>query len=352
MHVALMAFGMTIALAEVRTVQVPDAGKPAVARVDDGGTVHLIYQMPDGPQYVRSTDDGRTLSAAIPVIEGAAQPAGIEFTCWDMVVDGEGRVHVAVGTNAWKLKLPHEEWGYFYATLDPGAERFAALRNLNKKPSEGFSLAASADGSVTAVWLADKLYANVSRDGGRTFAPSREIDLSSDPCNCCTTSSVYAEDGRLAVLYREERNDDRDMFLLLWDQATDRVDRKRISVTGWKTSTCPMTYYAINRSADGFVAAWPTGTNYGIELARLDADGVVALPGVTPVAGHAGHRTGITALSASDGSTLVAWNDKGQVKWQVHDAAGRPSSPLEMEQTTGTGPAAVVTHAGDFVIFH
>ena len=76
-----------------------------------------------------------------------------------------------LSTNAWKLKLPESEWAYFYTTLEPGATAFTPVRNLNRKPSEGFSLAADDNGNVTACWLSDKLYANLTHDNGNTFAP-------------------------------------------------------------------------------------------------------------------------------------------------------------------------------------
>ena len=68
--------------------------------------------------------------------------------------------------------------------------------------ASGFSLAADDNGNVAATWLSDKLYANFSRDGGRTFNPNAEVNPSYDPCNCCTTRAVYGNDGTLAVLYR------------------------------------------------------------------------------------------------------------------------------------------------------
>ena len=117
-----------------------------------------------------------TFGTAIPVVGGGSQTAGLEYSAWDMAVGKGGRVHVAMGTNAWKLKLPQEEWGFFYASLDPGASAFSPVRNINRKPSEGFSLAADDKGNVTACWLSDKLYANVSHDNGETFAPFVEID--------------------------------------------------------------------------------------------------------------------------------------------------------------------------------
>jgi hypothetical protein len=155
---------------KVTTVPVPAVGRPVVARADAEGTIHLLCDSPDGPKYAKSADGGVTFSAAMPVVAGGSQTAGLEYSAWDLAVGKGGRVHVAMNTNAWKLKLPPEEWGYFYASLDPGSPAFSPVRNINRKPSEGFSLAADEKGNVTACWLSDKLYANVSHDNGETFA--------------------------------------------------------------------------------------------------------------------------------------------------------------------------------------
>src|SRR5262249_21691653 len=102
---------------KVMTVPVPAVGRPVKAMTDSVGTIHLLCDSEDGPKYARSIDGGVTLSAAIPVVSGGSQTAGLEYSAWDMAVGKGGRVHVAMGTNAWKLKLPLEEWGYFYANL-------------------------------------------------------------------------------------------------------------------------------------------------------------------------------------------------------------------------------------------
>src|SRR5262249_48347801 len=149
---------------KVTTVPAPGGGKPVVARTDREGAVHLLFDSEGGPRYAKSTDGGVTFSVAILVVSGGSQPAGLEYSAWGLAVGKGGRVHVAMGTNAWKLKLPQEEWGYFYASLDPEASAFSLVRNINRKPSEGFSLAADGKGNVTACWLSDKLYANVSHD--------------------------------------------------------------------------------------------------------------------------------------------------------------------------------------------
>lgn len=334
---------------KVTTVAVPDGGKPVMARTDKEGAVHLLFDTGDGPKYARSTDGGVTFSTAIPVVRGGSPAAGLEYSAWDMAVGKGGRIHVAMSTNAWKLKLPQEEWGFFYANLDPVASSFSPVRNINRKPSEGFSLAADEEGDVTACWLSDRLYANISRDNGETFGPNLEINPRYNPCNCCTTSAAYGEDGRLAVLYREETNNERDMYLVLWDQVRGDVARTRVGQIPWKLDGCPMTYFSVIPDRGGFVAAWPTkGTIY---FARLDGRGESSRLAEVETPGRSGMRTGIAALGGPDGSTLVAWKKDGLAGWQLYDADGQPSGPPGSAKSSGNGVAVVVGKDGRFILF-
>jgi hypothetical protein len=334
---------------KVTTVRVPAVGRPATARTDSAGTIHLLCDSEDGPKYAKSLDGGVTFSTAIPVVRGGSQTAGLEYSAWDMAVGKGGRVHVAMSSNAWKLKLPQEEWGYFYANLDPGSSAFSPVRNINRKPSEGFSLAADDKGNVTACWLSDKLYANISHDNGATFAPLVELSANYNPCNCCTTSAVYGHDGRLAVLYREETDNERDMFAVLWDQVTGLMTRARVSRTLWKVDACPMTYYAIAREQGGFVAVWPTMGQ--IYFARLDANGEPSRQAEIKTPGKSGMRSGVLALSAPDGTTLIAWKKDDQIGWQSYGRGGQPLGQPGFVPSSGNGVAGVVDRGGRFILF-
>ncbi|WZO99789.1 hypothetical protein EP7_001402 [Isosphaeraceae bacterium EP7] len=333
----------------VTTVAVPGGGKPVVARVGPDGAIHLLFDSSHGPGYAKSTDGGLTFGPTIPVLGDGPRVSGLEYSAWDLAVGREGRIHVAMGTNAWKLKLPQDEWGLFYARLDPGSDAFTAVRNINRKPSEGFSLAADGAGNVTACWLSEKLYASVSRDDGETFAPPMEIDRRFNPCDCCTTSAAYGEDGRLAVLYREETANERDMYLVLWDQAGGRVERKRVGRTPWKIDGCPMTYYSVNARPGGFVAAWPTKGE--IKYATLDGKGNPSGPAEIRTPGMSGMRTGVVALSGMKGGTLVAWTRDGRLGWQSYGADGEPSGPAGSAASVGSGVAGVPRADGGFVLF-
>lgn len=337
------------AIDRVTTVSVPEGGKPVVARADVDGTIHLLYDSSGGPKYAMSNDNGKTFGTPIPVIDAASRKAGLVFEGWDMAIGKDNRIHVAVGTNAWKLKLPKEEWGLYYTSLEAGAKVFTPVRNVNHTPSEGFSLAADERGNVTACWLAGKLYANISHDNGKTFAPQIEINPAYDPCNCCTTSAVYESDGKLAVLYREKANNERDMFLVLWDQTHSQISRTRLSSTLWKIDGCPMTYYAISCNKSGLQAVWPTKGQ--IYFARVNGKGNLLPPGEIKVPGRTGMRTRMMALSDAKGNTLIAWKQDECVKWQLYNAKGRASGSVGSANTSGNGVAGVVDKSGHFILF-
>lgn len=333
----------------VTTLPVPDGGQAVVARLDRAGTIHLLFDTSHGPCYATSKDHGKSFSESIPIVGSGSKKPGLEFFGADLAVGKDGTIHVALSSNAWKLKLPQSEWSFYYARLEPGSQTFSPVQNLNKHPSEGFSLAADDKGNVTACWLSGKLYANVSHDGGNTFTPQAEIDPALDPCDCCTTSSAYGSDGKLALLYREETNNERDMYLILWDQDQSHVSRTKVSSTSWKIDACPMSSFTICPNHNGFVAVWPTKGQ--IYFARLDGEGKLLSPGEIETAGKAGMHTGMLGLSAPNGSVLVAWKKNDQLSWQCYDKYGKTVGTPGVVTSAGNAVAGVVDHEGQFILF-
>jgi hypothetical protein len=334
----------------VSTFRVPTAKQVIKAEAGADGTIHVLFDAADAPYYTKSSDDGATFSPPIAIIDTASQKPGLKFSAADLAVGKDGKVHVAMSNNAWKLKLPEEEWSLYYTSLAPGAKTFAPLRNLNRKPSEGFSLAADERGNVAACFLSGKLYSMISHDNGETFTTPAEPNPDWDPCNCCTTSAAFGPDGRLAVIYREETNNDRDMFIIFSDQNADtKPVRRRLSGTPWNFNACPMTYFTINRTDTGYVAAWPTKGQ--VYFAQLNKDGRVLPRGEIKTPGTTGMRTGVSAVTAPNGATLVAWKNKDVLGWQLYDAKGKPDGEPGSASSPGSGAAAVARRNGTFLVF-
>src|SRR6266516_6593483 len=214
----------------VNVIRVPGDAKVVKAQLGAEGTIHLLLDAEDGPRYLKSTDGGVSFSAPMTIVDGASQKPGLKFQGEDLAVGRDGRVHAAMSNNAWKLKLPEEEWAFYCASLAPGARAFSPVRNVNRKPSEGFSLAADERGNVSVCFLSGKLFTMMSHDNGETFSEYAEPNPAWDPCNCCTTAAAYGVDGKLAVLYREETDNERDMFVVLSDpRGKSKPLRTRIS---------------------------------------------------------------------------------------------------------------------------
>jgi hypothetical protein len=152
------------------------------------------------------------------------------------------------------------------------------------------------------------------------------------------------------LLYREETNNDRDIYLALWDQGRGAIpSRTRVSSTPWKIAACPMTYFTITATATGYLAAWPTKGD--VYFARLDKDGIVLPPGEVKTSETSGMRTGVVALGAPDGATLIASKNKEVLQWQLFDAKGQPQGAAGAELSPGNGAAGVALPDGKFVLF-
>ncbi len=334
----------------ISVMRVPGASKIIKALTGSDGTIHLLTDSADGPKYFFSNDSGATFSAAMPVIDAGSRKPGLEFHGEDIAVGKGGSVHIVSSSNAWILKLPKEQWGFYYSNLAPGAKAFSPMRNLNQKPSEGFSLAADERGNVTANFLMGKLYTMVSHDNGATFSPGAELNPAWDPCNCCTTATTYGADGKMAMLYREKTSNERDMYMVLWDEKSTQPTRTRVSGAGWTINACPMTYYTVTPTPTGYLAAWPTKGQ--VYFSWLDKNGVVQPPGEIKTPGTIGMRTHVLALSASDGATLIGWKESKEVLgWQLYDAKGQPQGSPGSAPSPGNGAAGVVLMDGRFALF-
>jgi hypothetical protein len=74
----------------VTIVPVPGGGTPISAKVDRAGSIHLLFDSASGPQYVKSTDHGKTFGTPIPVVDTQSKPEGLEYHGADLAVGNDG----------------------------------------------------------------------------------------------------------------------------------------------------------------------------------------------------------------------------------------------------------------------
>src|SRR5688572_29313986 len=79
----------------VKVIEVPGASKIFKAQTGKDGTIHLLFDSDDGPQYISSSDGAATFSKSIAVVDAASRKPGLKFNAWDLAVGPDGRVHVA-----------------------------------------------------------------------------------------------------------------------------------------------------------------------------------------------------------------------------------------------------------------
>jgi hypothetical protein len=314
---------------KVTVVATPDHGAVPDAEVARDGAVHVAFAKGNDMFYAVTKDDAATWSTPLRVnsATGTGHPAH-SFRGPDIALGAGGQVHVV-----WYPGGKHQgitaEGGVRYSRLVAG--NFEPERNLNKRPSENFSLAVDGN-NVAVISTARGMWVSQSSDGGATFAEPRQIEIA-DNCECCATRVIF-NDGALALAYRTKTGNQRDMFLAVLRDG--KWSQDRASGTPWKIQACPMT--------GTFLAPLPGGgsvmaieTKGAISWAELAADG--ARKRETAIEGARGKYPII--LRSGDGTACVSWKDGSALRWQLYLADGTPNGRIE-----GRPGAATSRHAG------
>lgn len=342
--VGIAATASAAPAAEVTVARLPRGAFVPDAEVDSRGEIHVAYVRDDDVYYVKSDDDGRTFSPPLRVNSEERFAAGGRFRGPDLVIGKDDQVHVVWYNAGYRQKRPRSEWGVMYSRLAADGSRFEPDRNLNRRPSDNFSIAADREGNVAVVWMADGLFVQKSRDGGRTFAAAARLDA--DPCECCGSRALFA-DGVFYIAYREKANDIRDMWLVVQEKQDARPVRKLTSRTTWPINACPMTGNFLAASPNGLIAGWETKGR--VHFGHLDAEGNLWPPGEVLAAERGKYPV---ALSAPDGTNLVAWKNGDALEWRSYDSQGAPAGPRGKRADAGSHrPAGVVTKRGGFLLF-
>lgn len=240
-------------------------------------------------QYARSTDGGRTYSAATSV-PGSAAPGTRGWH--SATVDGNGRVSV--------MWLDHRG----LATADSG-HRHGAARGATPATTATTSTAPPADPTARA-GLSSVLVASLDGTSASTIATS--------PCYCCKTALASDGTTRYAAWRHVFPDGERDIAFAATVDGGRRFSAPiRLSTDHWKLDGCPDNGPALAVDKSHRVhAVWPTLESGG---SKTDLSLFYALSrngrsfGVRtriPTRGPAGH---VQVAIGRDGAPIVAWDE-------------------------------------------
>jgi len=313
----------------------------------DGRVVALTYAAGNTVYFARSDNGGESFAAAIKVSDSGKLSLGMHRGPRVAITSNSIVVSAVVGEKgkgadgdlvAWRSTDGGKTWSAGVKVNDvPGAAR------------EGLhSMAAGGKNTLFATWLdlrekGTRLYGSVSRDGGITW--SKNVLVYESPsgtiCQCCHPTAVAGPEGNIAVMFRNELNGARDMYVVTSEDGGKTFGPAQKMGDGtWMLNACPMDGgdVVINRSgslsgvwrrekivylsavgaqekaiATGRDATVAEGAS-GVYVAWTGAEGVQAkVPNQPEPLTLDANGAFVRLLAIPQGKVLAAWESKGSI---------------------------------------
>jgi hypothetical protein len=309
----------------------------------DGDRVYLAFGAGDVIKVARSIDGGATFGD--PVVLPAAGSLSLGRRRGPRIAVTGRAVLVTVIAGA---KGGGADGDLFlYRSTDQGLtwSTPVVINDVPGAAREGMhGFAAIGTGLVVATWLdlrqqGTRLYTAVSRDHGATWSTDRlaYASPSGSICECCHPSAAIGRDGRIAFLFRDQRDGYRDMYVVeSRDGGTFSPARKQ-GVGTWRLDACPMDGGAVAVVKGTVVSVWrregdvlltvgrrsetrlgagkdPVAASWagGLDVAWTTMQGGIALRQEGRDLPLVVDKGGYPALASLRAGTLVAWEARGR----------------------------------------
>lgn len=335
---------------------------------------------PDGQLYAVSKEDGHLLLSR-SADDGASwsTPQRVNAEPEAIAADGDSQPRIAFTRGgdllvSWTRPLLRPYTGEIrLARRERGADAFDVPITVHRDRAEIThrfqNLVVDAADRVTVLWIDKRdqeaararkqpyrgaaIYAAVSGDGGRSFAPEQRVaDYS---CECCRIALTLDRDGAPLALWRHvfaPNERDHALARLRPDGTPETVTRATFD--HWKVDACP-------HQGPSLVVA-PDGTRHAVWFNQRDGEGRVfygrlapnGVDGQMPVGGP---RAAHADIASAAGALAIVWKefDGEQTRLRaLHSTdGGRHFTPLELAASTGNTdqPRAIVRGARLFAFW-
>lgn len=225
------------------------------------GEVFVVFGRPDSIQVARSIDAGDRFGepVALPVSGKMAlgRRRGPRIAATSQVVLVSAVIGQRGGGADGDLLL--------YRSTDHG-KTWRAPVPVNDVPGaarEGMhAMAANEAGTVAIAWLdlrepGTRIYAAVSRDHGATWSKGQLVyaSPSGSVCECCHPSVAVSEQGAVAIMFRNNIDGHRDMFVAESRDGRTFAPAVKLGTGSWTLAACPMDGGSLSLAA-GRAAVW------------------------------------------------------------------------------------------------
>lgn len=163
------------------------------------------------------------------------------------------------------------------------------INDVAGAPREGLhAMAATPDGLVALAWLdlrekGTRIYTAVSRDHGVTWSADNlaYASPSGSVCECCHPSVAINTDAAMAVMFRNNLDGNRDMYVARSRDWAHLGPPKKSGTGSWKLNACPMDGGALVLDGNDAISVWRREND--VYLAPLGHEEQRLGPGRDPV---------------------------------------------------------------------
>jgi hypothetical protein len=281
--------------------------------VSSDGTVHVVYGAGDTVYYSRSTDGGATFSAPEKAFDCPNLYLGMRRG--PRIATAKNSVVVtAIGGEAGKGK-DGDLMAWSRNDMGQWSGPFR-VNDVDESAREGLhAMASSPSGVLWCSWLdlrtkGMKVYASRSTDGGKTWSPNVPVYQSPDGsvCECCHPSIVVGVDERPHVLFRNQLDGNRDMYVISGNAQGDFTGAKLHGDANWALNRCPMDGGMLAVDSAGRVAtAWRREEEVFVTTGGSEQK---LGPGKQPWMTFLGEKPLVLWVEKNDGK-LLSWRGAG-----------------------------------------
>ncbi len=232
-------------------IHLPDRALVPDVAVDAKGILHMVYGLGDHAWYVRSADNGATLTAPVQVNTEGKVSLTMGERGPKLSVGSDGVIHV-VWADRWS---PGVKVYVRYTRSVDGGKTFEPPKQVSPMPgTDGVTMSADGAGNVLVFWhvmdppqkeipSATWLHMSRSTDNGATFAPSERLKITGITglaCSMCMMRARIAADGNVYLALRVADNNIRDFYLLKSRKTENNFTPIRVNEDNWELKECPM----------------------------------------------------------------------------------------------------------------